>query len=198
MADQEHTVSEERLYFFDTEEVRLEKLGGTGLVLDIGGGGEGVIGRLAGTRVVAIDPNRRELEEAPEGPLRIVMDGADLQFLDHEFSLATSFYTLMYISSGEVLRKVLAEIHRVLAPGGRLLVWDAVVPPRGDESRDIAVISLDVKLPDEQLEAKYGMRWPQSGRGAEYYVEPATETGFEVATRNQEGMRLFLELNKSG
>jgi len=45
--------------------------------LDIGGGGEGVIGQMKGKQVIAIDPNRRELEEAADGPLKIVMDARE-------------------------------------------------------------------------------------------------------------------------
>ncbi len=38
-----------------------------GKILDIGGGGEGVIGRLYTSQVVAIDNNQAELDEAPGG-----------------------------------------------------------------------------------------------------------------------------------
>ena len=37
-----------------------------GSILDIGGGGEGTIGRLYGTQVIAID-NRRNWMKLPEG-----------------------------------------------------------------------------------------------------------------------------------
>lgn len=36
-----------------------------GAILDVGGGGEGVIGRIYGPRVVAIDNRQEELDEAP-------------------------------------------------------------------------------------------------------------------------------------
>ena len=35
-----------------------------GAILDVGGGGEGVIGRIYGPRVVAIDNRQEELDEA--------------------------------------------------------------------------------------------------------------------------------------
>ena len=38
----------------------------TGSILDIGGGGEGIIGRLYGSRVTAIDNREEELDEAPD------------------------------------------------------------------------------------------------------------------------------------
>ena len=49
-----------------------------GEILDIGGGGEGIIGQLKGDLVIAIDPNSRELEEAPEGGFKIEMNAKDL------------------------------------------------------------------------------------------------------------------------
>ncbi len=69
----------------------------TGRVLDIGGGGEGVIGQLAPDQVVSIDPSREELEQAPAGPLKVVMRAENLTFTDASFTTATLFYTLMYI-----------------------------------------------------------------------------------------------------
>ena len=37
----------------------------TGEILDIGGGGEGIIGRVYGQQVTAIDNIQEELDEAP-------------------------------------------------------------------------------------------------------------------------------------
>jgi exopolyphosphatase/guanosine-5'-triphosphate,3'-diphosphate pyrophosphatase len=67
------------------------------LVLDIGGGGEGVIGRLKGRDAVAVDIRKEELEEAVDGPLKIIMDARDLKFLDESFHTATAFFSMMYI-----------------------------------------------------------------------------------------------------
>lgn len=38
-----------------------------GEILDVGGGGEGTIGRLYGSQVTAIDNRQEELDEAPDG-----------------------------------------------------------------------------------------------------------------------------------
>ena len=46
----------------------------SGRILDIGGGGEGVIGRVYGPQVTAIDVSVEELAEAPEGFEKLVMD----------------------------------------------------------------------------------------------------------------------------
>ena len=62
---------EERFDWFERVELDLQDFPSQGWVLDIGGGGEGVIGRLKGSAVVAIDLYKQELEEAPAGPLKI-------------------------------------------------------------------------------------------------------------------------------
>ena len=66
-------------YQFEQVALEVKDFESEGFVLDIGGGGEGVIGRLKGKDVVAIDIRRDELEEAVEGPLKIVMDARDLE-----------------------------------------------------------------------------------------------------------------------
>ena len=73
--------SEENYHILDTQEISLSDFPASGWILDLGGGGEGVIGQLKREQVIAIDPNRSELEEAAEGPLNIVMEAKELQFL---------------------------------------------------------------------------------------------------------------------
>ena len=87
------------------------------LVLDLGGGGEGVIGQLRGRQVVAIDTRRQELEECAPGPLKIVANAKELPFLDEAFDAITAFFFLMYVSVSDRAR-VLEEAYRVLRPGG--------------------------------------------------------------------------------
>jgi RimJ/RimL family protein N-acetyltransferase len=195
MSDAHKPIAEERLYDFEPLDMAIDDLPLPGLVLDIGGGGEGVIGRLKGAQVVAIDRNRRELEETPAGPLRIVMDATDLHFLDGTFSAATSFFSLMYIQGADHSR-VFGEVYRVLAPGGRFLIWDAVFPPREDTSKDVAVFQLTIRLPQETITTGYGVKWPESGRSLDDYLRVAEEAGFQVVSHKRDGVSLFLELIK--
>ena len=136
--------------------IELKPLGVDGFVLDIGGGGEGVIGRLMGRQVVAIDKSRSELEETANEALKVEMDATDLKFLDGSFDAVTSFYTLMYMDD-ETHRKVLREAYRVLKKGGALHVWDVAMDPDAD-SKPFILVSVEARLPGETIKASYGHR----------------------------------------
>ena len=59
-------------------------------ILDLGGGGEGVIGLIYGGQVTAIDNRQEELDEAPKGPVKLVMDAAALAFAGGSFQTVTA------------------------------------------------------------------------------------------------------------
>jgi SAM-dependent methyltransferase len=188
-------ISPDRLFFFDGHEVVVSDFEASGWILDLGGGGEGIIGRLKGDQVVAIDPNQRELEDAASGPLKVVMDARDLQFLDGTFGAATSFFTLMYIQATDHAT-VFDEVFRVLIDGAPFLIWDVAVPLRSDREQEIAVFPLNVKLPTEDVSTGYGTLWPDAERGLDHYRRVAESSGFEVATARKAGRILQLELRK--
>jgi ubiquinone/menaquinone biosynthesis C-methylase UbiE len=190
-----HKTSEEKIYFFETQDVSLEDFQHEGWILDIGGGGEGIIGRLKGDAVVAVDPSRRELEEAPPGPLKIVMDARELNFLDEAFATVTSFFTMMYIA-GPDHAKVFQEVFRVLKNGGKFLIWDGVLPVQLDDDKEIAAFLLRVKLPDEVVKTGYGTKWPTSEQNLEYYMSIARTTGFEIVETAEDDRMLFMKLRK--
>src|SRR5512140_283528 len=90
---------EEEIYRAPRQYVPVDSFPAKGLILDIGGGGWGVIGQLKGQQVIAIDISDKELLEAPPGPLlKIVMDARELKFLDGTFSTATVLFTFMFMS----------------------------------------------------------------------------------------------------
>ena len=104
-----------------------------GSVLDIGGGGEGVIAQAGGARVVAIDKLVSEIHEARRKALDvpwIVADATALPFADHCFDHATAFFSCMYMPS-DVQEKAFRETRRVLKKGGEFWIWDAHIAPRG-------------------------------------------------------------------
>lgn len=185
----------EQMVKHDKLEVVLPDFPAEGLILDIGGGGEGVIGQLKGRQVVAVDLLKRELEDAPGEPLlKIVMDARDLKFLDGTFATATVFFTFMYIDPGDHA-KVFQEIHRVLKPGGRLLIWDAVFPARTDPRQLYVLYPLHVKLPAAEINTGYGVRIAEK-QGPEHFAALAEANGFDVVTRKDEKGWFFLELKK--
>ena len=185
----------EQVLKHDKLEVVLPDFPAEGLILDIGGGGEGIIEQLKGRQVVAVDLSKRELQDAPGEPLlKIVMDARDLKFLDGTFATTTVFFTFMYIDPADHA-KVFQEIRRVLKPGGRLLVWDAVFPVRTDPRQIYVLYPLHVKLPAGDINTGYGVKIVEK-QGPEHFVEVAKANGFEVVARKDEKGWFFLELKK--
>jgi ubiquinone/menaquinone biosynthesis C-methylase UbiE len=195
MSEDHPQFSEDQIYFFEKQEVVVHHFDASRFILDIGGGGEGIIGQMKGQQVVAIDPNRRELEEAAEGPLKVVMDAGDMLFLDASFEVVTSFFTLMYIN-GAKHEKVFQEAFRVLESGGRFLIWDVELPPCLDEGKDIVAFFLNIKLPDREVETGYGADWPEQTQGLSYYMELAEKVGFTVSDQKENGRLFYLKLRK--
>ena len=177
-------------YQFEQVAFEVKDFESEGFILDIGGGGEGVIGKLKGKDVVAIDIRKDELEEAVEGPLKIVMDARDLKFLDDSFNTATAFFSLMYISKREDQRKILEEIWRVLKPGGYLHLWDVDLSERPETDKEIYVVFLRYRVAGEEIGTGYGQRWPDEPRGKGYYIALAETVGFRHI-RSEENKHTF-------
>lgn len=62
-------ISQERMKIIEPQYITISDFECSGYILDIGGGGEGIIGRLKGKSVIAIDPNKSELQELPVGEI---------------------------------------------------------------------------------------------------------------------------------
>ncbi len=185
----------EQIQAHERLEVILPDFAAQGLILDIGGGGEGVISQLKGRQVVAIDLIRKELEDAPGSPLlKIVMDARDLKFLDGSFPTVTAFFTFMYINPEDHAR-VLQELYRVLQPGGRLLIWDVVFPKKTDERRLYVHYPLHIRLPAREINTGYGVRFAE-GQGESHFGDLASKTGFHPVSRKLETGWFFLEFRK--
>ncbi len=97
--------------------------------LDVGCGTGALAQRLAqaGYTMSGIDPSEGMLEvlrtRSPE--IRALKaDGTDLPFADDSFDLALTVAVLHHIANPVDVARTLAEMVRVVRPGGRILVWD--------------------------------------------------------------------------
>ncbi|HKE26804.1 MAG TPA: class I SAM-dependent methyltransferase [Bryobacteraceae bacterium] len=182
----------------EREEIIIPDFASSGYILDLGGGCRGTIGRLKGEQVVAIDISMKELNEAPSGFLKILMDASDLKFPDKSFRTVTDFFALMFMKS-EIHQKVFAEAYRVLAPGGEWLIWDASIPARAAGEDHSFLINLHTRLPKETIDYGYSVQRLDFNRDPAYYRALAEQAGFQIATveilgRNQKAF--FMRLHK--
>ena len=171
---------EKDFHVFPMVELDVENIDADGFILDIGGGGEGIIGRLMGEKVVAIDINKKELEEAADGPLKIVMDARALHFLDFSFPTVTAFFALMYINNRTDQQRVMNEIWRVLQSGGHFHLWDVDLSKRPDTNKEMYLVQLKCRIGEEVIETGYGQRWPTRARGQADYITLASSVGFRL------------------
>ncbi|MBY8999557.1 MAG: class I SAM-dependent methyltransferase [Candidatus Heimdallarchaeota archaeon] len=149
----------------------------SGSIIDIGGGGEGVIAQVGKERVTAIDKRQSEIDEAkdkaPEAKW-LVADALDLPFEDEEFDNATSFFSGMYMSH-EDKKKAIKEVYRVISPGGELWIWDSKVHTDKKSFIIVLTISLSGK---EKFNTGYGNK--TTDQNENMYKEYLEESGFSI------------------
>ncbi len=176
-------MTEEDIKFIDPQYIDLTDVELSGRILDIGGGGEGIIGLLKGESVVAIDRRESELKEAPPGDyLKIIMDAKELKFLDGTFDTVTAFFTLMYIPL-ENHQIIFQEIHRVLKKGGQFVVWDFPIPKRDKDEKEFYGLMLEVKIRDTNISTGYATKWIKE-QDLAYYAKLGTSNGFSVVEKD--------------
>jgi SAM-dependent methyltransferase len=114
-------------------------LGSGDLVLDVAAGTGHVARRLAPRvlAVVALDATRAMLEqgraEAPPNVIFTQGDAAALPFLDDSFDVVVTRFAVHHFEDPAVQ---LAEMRRVLRPGGRLAVADLIAHPEAAETQN--------------------------------------------------------------
>ena len=176
--------------------VRVEDVfGDKDRILDLGGGGAGVIGQLRGQQVTAVDIRQDELDESPPGPIKVVADAKALPFPDGSFDTVTAFFFLMYVPAAD-RAAVLREAHRVLCPGGTLHVWDAVIPARGERTQELFVVPVRAELPDQTITTAYGVPWKGREMSGDSIARMARDVGFAVTAIAQEGETFRLTLTR--
>lgn len=191
-------VEKVRFAFTDPQEIDLTNIKLNGRILDIGGGGEGVIGQLKGSNVVAIDLRKSELEESLEAgdkeSLKIIMDAKDLKFLDNSFDTVTAFFSLMYIPKKDH-EQIFKEIYRVLNVNGEFFLWDLTIP-KNTKNKHIYVIPIKVQIKDKKIITGYGTRWNKE-QNLEYFLDLIKKVGFTISEQKQEEEYFFLRFKKN-
>ena len=162
-----------------------------GRILDIGGGGDGVIGRLYTNQVVAIDIRQDELDEAPIGFEKIVMDATHLEFNDNSFDHVTSFYTLMFMSAEEQKRAI-SEATRVLVKGGDLHIWDCDILSAYPEP---FFVDVAVQLPNEHISTTYGVG-KMDAQDETSITELCLNAGLVLVSQNRGKYGFYLRFKK--
>lgn len=196
MDKQTTETSDSRFFYFEKQVFTIGDFESSGYILDIGGGGEGIIGILKGKDVIAIDLKKEEFKEAADGPLKIIMDARELQFLDDTFNTVTAFFSLMYLKNRPDYEKVFNEVFRVLKSGGQFLIWEISVPQRFKDASDIYVVPLVVRVKDKEIETGYGQSWPDEKHDMGFYLDLAKRSGFDVIEQKENGKIIILQLKK--
>jgi len=187
------------IYYLEKQEITLSDFKcDEGWILDFGGGGEGIIGHIKGSRVIAIDKYKGELIEALERgckALFIVMDGTELTFLDNTFPTATAFYSLMYVKESEELERIFREIYRVLKPEGRFFVWDGNFALPNDPEKEIIAFKFSITLPTGKLvETGYATR--KTAQSFEEFLSLSEKVGFELDSSQNSEFQFHMVLRK--
>jgi Methylase involved in ubiquinone/menaquinone biosynthesis len=167
--------------FFDlpAAEISAPDFAADGWILDIGAGGEGVIGQLKPGQVIAVDHSWQELVEAPRGPLKLVQDAARLGFAPGSFDTATLFFALMFMSEPSQ-REVFDELWRVLRPGGSVWIWEAPFPQRMERVPDYPCVHVQIRCPGKTVQTDYARPWPNRALTSAYYRSLAQAAGFYI------------------
>ncbi|MBN2230904.1 MAG: class I SAM-dependent methyltransferase [Candidatus Thorarchaeota archaeon] len=170
--EREHTKFETPM-----QDIALKPVDTHGLILDIGGGGEGLVSRIAGSKVCAVDYRLDEIREARihDPPSNwFVTDGQALPFRDSSFNLATLWFSLEYMRDWSTKKKVLSEAYRALKTSGKISILASEI----DCKEDIFVFHVNFILPDgTPVKTGYGV-WGGQGQTPETLTALLRELGF--------------------
>ena len=163
--------------------------------MDLGGGGEGVVGQVYKERVTAVDSRQEELDEAPKGPKKIVADARSLPFPDASFDSVTAFYFLMYVKPADY-PQIFREAVRTLKTGGTFYIWDTVIPAGEEPIRKIFAVPVIVKTGQKIIQTAYGVGWKDRMLSPELLTEIALNAGFSKKSEKRCEEAFYLELIK--
>ncbi len=162
-----------------------------GSILDIGGGGEAIIGRLYGNCVTAIDNNQYELDEAPNVCEKILMDATNLRYQDASFDNVTFFFSLMFMQEEEQ-KKAIAEAARVLKKEGQIHIWDCDIL---SAYPDPFSVDIEINLPNKRtIKTTYGIG-KLGMQNKDSIQKMCTDAGLSLSFQYYEGY-FYLKLEK--
>jgi ubiquinone/menaquinone biosynthesis C-methylase UbiE len=177
------------------QNINLRQLSGKGLILDIGGGGEGLVSRIEGERVCALDIRMSEIREAQihgHSSNWFVADGANLCFKDEVFDIVTLWFSLGYISDWNTKREVLEAAHRVLKKSGRLSIMASHI----SGSNERFIFWATFTLPDgTRSKIGYGVKGDQN-QTLPRILELVTKVGFSQHLQEDHGEWFKVESRK--
>lgn len=164
----------------------------TGPILDLGGGGEGIIGRIYRQQAVVIDNRQEELDEAPDGPKKLLMDAAALIFEDASFQHVTAFFSFMYMPHA-IQAQAISQAARVLRPGGALHIWDAEINSAFPEP---FLMELDIDAAGTSIHTTYGIVREDAGQDADHFLRLCQNSRLKLADRQEHDGWFYLCLTK--
>ncbi len=164
-----------------------------GNIVDIGGGGEGIIVQIGGERVTSIDKRQSEIDEAkhkaPEATW-VLADAKDLDYSNDHFDNATSFFSIMYMSNEEKI-EVFKEVYRVLKPHGEFWVWDASI----SKEKGVFFIKIKAVIPDKKV-VRTGYGVSSKKQTINVVTKLLVEEGFKVEIIENKKNWYFLKAKK--
>ncbi len=145
-----------KLLFTQAQKITIDAIP-NGSIIDVGGGGEGVIAQIGKDNVTVIDKHQEEIDEArSKSPASkwVLANATSLEYDTGYFDNATAFFSGMYMSI-ENFKKVCEEVFRVLKNNGEFWIWDAKI----SENTGLFIIRLSVTLPNgKKIRTAYGSR----------------------------------------
>ncbi|MHA2347678.1 MAG: class I SAM-dependent methyltransferase [Candidatus Hodarchaeales archaeon] len=164
-----------------------------GSIIDIGGGGEGVIAQIGESDVTVIDKHQEEIDEArSKSPTSkwVLADATSLGYDTGYFDNATAFFSGMYMSI-ETFQEVCEEVNRVLKKKGEFWIWDAKI----SENNGLFIIRLSITLPKgKKIRTAYGSRIKT--RSLSEIKQILTNAKFEVDVQVNHQKWFFLKATK--
>ncbi len=184
------------MHFTNKQTVEMEDLfSDTDNIIDLGGGGEGIIGLLRGKQVTAIDLRQEELDETPDGPLKVVADANNLPFKDKIFTAATAFFFLMYVAP-EDRESILKEAYRVLKNDSFMYIWDVIIPKSEKSDKRIYTVLLDIVMGEKTITTGYGTSWGNKTMSSKDIIALANSVGFHIVEERINELTFYIKLKK--